>query len=192
MGVGADAKAFEVSSGSPCLRTIFQKQQWGQQRVYWKAEAARQEGKHHLSETMGMPLFHLGGTLLLILAEAHGVLEPPGHQSRGEWVQRLVALGLQSGGCWGEGHAPCAWLFGKSIVLLLLTKSQATCKSWLESTTGLVDWVIRFPSPTVLPTPPGSPPWHGPNARLGGGKQQCSCIESAVCRAQFMHYLNTG
>lgn len=129
MEVGADAKAFEVSSGSPFLRTIFQKQQWGQQRVYWKAEAARQEGKHHLSETMGMPLFHLGGTLLLILAEAHGVLEPPGHQSRGEWVQRLVTLGLQSGGCWGEGHAPCAWLFGKSIVLLLLTKSQATCKS---------------------------------------------------------------
>lgn len=127
------------------------------------------------------------------------------HSSRGPWgpgaprtpEQRCVgAKACRTGAAewWalGEGHAPCAWLFGKSIVLLLLTKSQATCKSWLESTTGLADWVIRFPSPTVLPIPPSSPPWHGPNVLLGGGKQQCWCIESAVCRAQFMHHLNTG
>lgn len=49
-----------------------------------------------------MPLFHLGGILLPTQAEDAGALEPPGCQSRGVWVEKLVTLGLRVVGAGGR------------------------------------------------------------------------------------------
>lgn len=104
------------------------------------------------------------------------------------------ALGLQSGGSRRAGRGAqglrCGLAVGEGIVLVLLTEPSPRAGLGWEATTGLVDWVILFPSPTGLPIPTGSPFWPGPNALQGAGKQQSSCTESAICRAQFIYYLH--
>lgn len=71
-------------------------------------------------------LFHLGAPCCPSKQRVLWVLEPPGDQSRGVWVERFIDQGAGAAEWWelGEGLALWAWLFEKGIVLLLLTKPQ--------------------------------------------------------------------
>lgn len=60
----------------------------------------------------------------------------------------------------GEGG-----LFGKGIVLLLLTKPQPTSRVWLGV------WVMCFPSPPILSILPSPPSWHAHGLLLGRREQ---------------------
>lgn len=75
------------------------------------------------------------GCLCPILPELRALwaLDPLACQNRGMWVERPVYQGAGVAEWWEleEGLALWARLFGKGIVLLLLTKPQPTCRAWL-------------------------------------------------------------
>lgn len=141
-----------------------------------------------------MPLFHLGGASPPTCREdTVGPGAPRMQGWKGLWSRALgLSSGGDGGGGWRErgcrgrgcGVALWAWLFGKGIVLVLLTKPQPTCRAWL-GICNCPGWRGR-PFPTRLTIP------ACPHALLGGGKPQSSCIEPAICQPQSMQYLNTG
>lgn len=126
MEVVGDVKAFEVSSGSfPVARTVFQSNSEFIGRPVQKERC-------HLAGTMGGPLFHLGGTLVPTQAEGAegpGALRRPEQGCVGGKACRPEHCGCRGVGA-GGGARAMRWLFGKGIVLLLLTKPQPTCRAW--------------------------------------------------------------